>query len=156
MERDPLFQKHTLPFTARVSVTVQGIDARDDGTLRDWKKAGSPRPRALPRPEQDPITREVATDLEVCFPDAPDKAADFALPVTREESLKCMEHFVEERLPHFGTWQDLMIEGEPDMFHSIISPILNIGLLDPLECAKAAQSAFRKGKAPMNTGSKTD
>jgi deoxyribodipyrimidine photolyase-related protein len=124
-------------------------DVENRATLRDWTKAGSPRPRALPRPEQDAITRAVATDLEICFPDAPGKAADFALPVTREDSLKWMDHFVEERLPHFGAWQDLMIEGEPDMFHSIISPMLNIGLLDPLECAKAAESAFRKGKAPL-------
>ena len=125
-------------------------DVENRATLRDWKKAGSPRPRALPRPKQDAITRKVSTDLEVCFPDAPGKAVDFALPVTREDSLKWMEHFVEERLPLFGTWQDLMIEGEPDMFHSIISPMLNIGLLDPLECAKVAESAFRKGKAPLH------
>lgn len=124
-------------------------DAENRGTLGDWKKAGSPLPEKLPRPEQDGLTREVARDLEIHFPSSPGRADDFTLPVTRQESLKWLDHFVKERLPDFGTWQDLMLQGEPDMFHSIISPMLNIGLLDPLECARAAEAAYRKGGAPL-------
>ena len=125
-------------------------DTENRGTLGDWKKAGSPLPDALPRPAQDAITREVAEDLEKAFPKAPGKARDFALPVTRTESLAWLDHFIARRLPDFGTWQDLMTQGEADMFHSILSPMLNIGLLDPLECAKAAERAFREGKAPLH------
>ena len=124
-------------------------DAENRGTLGDWKKAGSPLPGSLPRPAQDALTREVAEDLASAFPDAPGKDHDFALPVTRGESLAWLDVFITRRLPDFGTWQDLMLEGEADMFHSIISPMLNIGLLDPLECAKAAESAYRKGKVPL-------
>ena len=125
-------------------------DSENRATLRDWEKAGSPLPEPLPRPKQDAITREAGRDLETFFPKAPGKADDFALPVTREESLAWFEHFLEKRLPQFGTWQDLMVQGEPDMFHSIISPMLNIGLLDPLECAKGAEAAYRRGKAPLH------
>lgn len=129
-------------------------DTENRATLRDWKKAGSPRPKTiagmLPRPEQDDITRAVASDIERYYPKAPGNASDFALPVTREESLRWLEDFITKRLPHFGTWQDLMVQGEADMFHSIISPMLNIGLLDPLECAKAAESAHATGRAPLH------
>jgi deoxyribodipyrimidine photolyase-related protein len=125
-------------------------DVENRATLRDWKKAGSPLPDPLPWPKQDAITRDVALDLERHFPEAPGRAEDFALPVTRKESLEWLGHFIEKRLPDFGTWQDLMIQGEPDMFHSIISPMLNIGLLDPLECAQAAESAYRKGDVPLH------
>ena len=124
-------------------------DAENRATFREWKKAGSPLPPKLLRPRQDEITQQVAADLERHFPEALGKADDFALPVTRRESLDWLEHFVAERLPRFGTWQDLMVEGEPDLFHSIISPMLNIGLLDPLECAKAAETACRNGKVPL-------
>jgi deoxyribodipyrimidine photolyase-related protein len=130
------------------------FDAENRATLRDWKKAGSPLPEtisgSLPRPKQDDITRAVAADLETYFPKAPGKAADFALPVTRKESLTWLGDFIAKRLSNFGTWQDLMVQGEPDMFHSIISPMLNIGLLEPLECAKAAESAYKKGLAPLH------
>ena len=128
-------------------------DAENRGTFPDWKKAGSPLPERIagtpPRPPLDSLTREVAADLETWFPSAPGKAADFAIPVTRMASLQWLEHFIAKRLPDFGTWQDLMIQGKPDMFHSIISPMLNIGLLDPLECAKAAEAAYRGGKVPL-------
>jgi len=125
-------------------------DAENRGTFRDWEKAGKPIPGPVPRKTPDQITREVAADLERFFPDSIGKAEDFALPVTRADALAWLEHFVSERLPDFGTWQDLMIEGEADMFHSILSPMLNIGLLDPLECAKAAEQACRNGKAPLH------
>lgn len=125
-------------------------DIENRATLRDWIKAGSPLPDSLPRPKHDSITREVAADLEIHFPKAIGKAEDFTLPVTRGASLAWLEHFVRNRLPDFGTWQDLMIEGESDMFHSILSPMLNIGLLDPLECAKAAELAYREGNAPLH------
>lgn len=129
-------------------------DAENRATIRDWKKAGSPLPEtisgSLPRPKQDDITRAVAADLETYFPKAPGNAADFALPVTRQESLTWLSDFIAKRLSNFGTWQDLMVQGEPDMFHSIISPMLNIGLLEPLECAKAAESAYKKGVAPLH------
>lgn len=125
-------------------------DSENRATLRDWEKVEKPIPGPLPRKAPDHITREVAADLDRFFPEATGEAGDFALPVTRREALGWLDHFVSERLPNFGTWQDLMIEGEADLFHSILSPMLNIGLLDPLECAKAAERAFREGKAPLH------
>jgi deoxyribodipyrimidine photolyase-related protein len=125
-------------------------DAENRATFRDWEKGGKPTPGPLPPKKPDQITRDVAPDLERFFPKAIGKAEDFALPVTRAEALAWLEHFVSKRLADFGTWQDLMIEGESDMFHSILSPMLNIGLLDPLECAKAAEQAYRDGKAPLH------
>jgi deoxyribodipyrimidine photolyase-related protein len=125
-------------------------DIENRATFADWKKAGMPRPKKLLRLQQDEITREVARELEVIYPDAPGKAADFALPVTRAESLKTLRDFIESRLSEFGTWQDLMVAEEGDLFHSILSPILNIGLLDPMECALAAERALKEGKAPLH------
>ena len=125
-------------------------DAENRATFRDWEKAGKPIPEPLPREAPDQITREVAADLEHFFPGAIGKAEDFALPVTRSDALAWLKHFVTRRLPEFGTWQDLMVSGEADMFHSILSPLLNIGLLDPLECAKVAEQAHRDGKAPLH------
>ena len=35
------------------------------------------------------------------------------------------------------------------MWHSLLSPALNLGLLDPLECVEAAERAYRDGDAPI-------
>ena len=125
-------------------------DQENRATYADWKKAGMPRPKKSLRLEQDEITRDVARELEVIYPDAPGKAADFALPVTRKEALDSLREFIDSRLPEFGTWQDLMVSEDGDLFHSILSPMLNIGLLDPMECALAAEKSCKAGKAPLH------
>ena len=55
----------------------------------------------------------------------------------------------ERRLPDFGRWQDAMLNGESWMWHSLLGSSLNLGLLDPLECARAAERAYRSGDAPL-------
>ena len=42
-----------------------------------------------------------------------------------------------------------MLQGEPFMWHSLLSSSLNLGLLDPLECVEAAERAYRDGDAPI-------
>ena len=44
-----------------------------------------------------------------------------------------------------------MVEGQQILFHSVLSPLLNIGLLTPQECIQAAEKAYREGKAPLNS-----
>ncbi len=51
---------------------------------------------------------------------------------------------------HFA--QDLRRQGEPHLFHSVLSPLLNLGLLTPGECVEAAIGAYKRGAAPLNSG----
>jgi deoxyribodipyrimidine photolyase-related protein len=75
----------------------------------------------------------------------------FALPVTRAEALAFLDDFVEHRLPNFGPYEDAMVSGAPTLFHSLISPLINIGLLERDECCTAAERAYREGRAPLNS-----
>ena len=56
---------------------------------------------------------------------------DLKYPVTRKESEVWFQNFLEKKLKNFGTYQDAIIEEKNFLFHSIISPMFNIGLLDP-------------------------
>jgi deoxyribodipyrimidine photolyase-related protein len=67
-------------------------------------------------------------------------------PATRTEALSALQHFIEHRLADFGTYEDAMLAGDRTMAHSVLSPALNLGLLHPLECVRAAESAYRAGK----------
>jgi deoxyribodipyrimidine photolyase-related protein len=70
-------------------------------------------------------------------------------PVTRAEATAALRAFVRDRLPTFGPHQDAMIAADPVMAHSLLSPALNLGLLDPVECAHAAEDAYRAGQVPL-------
>ncbi len=64
--------------------------------------------------------------------------------------LKALDHFISEALPFFGDVQDAMKRGEPFLYHGLVSPYLNAGLLTAREVCLAAESAYRKGAAPLN------
>ncbi|MAW84957.1 MAG: cryptochrome/photolyase family protein [Phyllobacteriaceae bacterium] len=74
----------------------------------------------------------------------------FSYPVTRRQALHYLDWFVKQALPRFGTFQDAMKQGEPLLFHSHLSALINCGLLDPRECCRRAEDAFHAGDAPLN------
>lgn len=85
------------------------------------------------------------------FPKNPGNAADMWLPVDRTTALKWLRSFIVERLPSFGFYGDTIVEDEPFLFHSVLSPMLNLGLLTPRECVEAAIAAHEGGDSPLNS-----
>ena len=49
-----------------------------------------------------------------------------------------MRHFLAHALPFFGDYQDAMLNDNRFLYHAILSPYLNAGLLTPLEICEAA------------------
>jgi deoxyribodipyrimidine photolyase-related protein len=74
----------------------------------------------------------------------------FAWPVTAAQASIALDDFIARCLPGFGDWQDAMAEGAPFLFHSLIAPALNLGLLAPLDVCRRAEAAWRAGAAPLN------
>ncbi len=98
----------------------------------------------------DAITQQVIDDVAQ-IDTAWGNGDGFALAVTREDALRCLDDFVRHRLPQFGPYEDAMVAGEPVLFHSLLSPLLNIGLLGRDEVCAAAEQAWREGRAPLNS-----
>ncbi|TVR11363.1 MAG: cryptochrome/photolyase family protein [Salinarimonadaceae bacterium] len=107
-------------------------------------------PPAHPRFSPDALTREVMDLVAARFPDHFGDLEPFGWAVTRHEALRALDVFVSERLSGYGDYQDAMKQGEPFLFHSLISPYLNVGLLTPLEVCRAAVAAWERGQAPLN------
>ncbi len=103
-------------------------------------------------PTEDEIDEEVRADLDrwtdegVRFVGA-DGPRRFA--ATRAEAVAALDHFVRDRLPNFGPYEDAALSGDPWMAHSLLSAPLNLGLLDPLEVVRAAEDAYTEGHAPI-------
>ncbi|MEB3887476.1 cryptochrome/photolyase family protein [Lyngbya sp. CCY1209] len=104
-----------------------------------------------PHFEPDDITREVMERVrELPFP-LYGSLDDFGWAVTRDGARAVLEYFLDECLPTFGPYQDAMVTGEETMWHGLISPYLNLGLLQPLEVVRAAQEAYRTRDLPLNS-----
>jgi deoxyribodipyrimidine photolyase-related protein len=98
----------------------------------------------------DEITREVMALVAGRFGAHFGDVAGFAWPVTARQARAALEDFITHRLPRFGDYQDAMAAGQPTLFHALVSTSLNIGLLDPMEACRAAEDAWRDGRAPLN------
>jgi deoxyribodipyrimidine photolyase-related protein len=98
----------------------------------------------------DAVTKDVITLVDKLFPNHIGTLENFGWAVTRADALSALHHFIKDCLPNFGDFQDAMKQGEPFLFHSIIAPYLNCGLLTPREVCSAAEQAWKRGKAPLN------
>ena len=65
----------------------------------------------------------------------------FRWAVTRAQALEVLEHFIATRLDGFGPYQDAMVTGEPTLWHALLSPYLNLGLLQPLAVVRQLEHA---------------
>jgi deoxyribodipyrimidine photolyase-related protein len=67
------------------------------------------------------------------FADHPGTVSDFRWPTTRKQALAWLDDFIESRLVQFGPFEDALTTRSETVFHSLLSPYLNIGLLTPDE-----------------------
>ncbi|MEK8031983.1 cryptochrome/photolyase family protein [Ideonella sp. DXS29W] len=115
---------------------------------------GAEGPGPLParsRFEPDEMTREVIQLVQARFASHPGALQHFDWPVTREQALQALDQFIEQRLPLFGRYEDAMWPGEPWLYHSQLSAALNLKLLNAREVVQAAESAYRRGHAPLQS-----
>lgn len=112
-------------------------------------------PRDLELPKRlrfppDAETGRVIEMVEARFPDNFGTLDGFGWATTRKDALKALKEFVGAALESFGDYQDAMKEGGPFLFHGLISPYLNAGLLTAREVCEAAEAAYDEGRAPLN------
>ncbi len=113
---------------------------------------GAPAPY---RPREDDIDAEVRRDLDRWERDGEvgfvGRDGPRLFPATRREALNALRRFVDTRLAGFGPHEDAMLAADPVMSHSLLSSSLNLGLLDPEECVRRAEAAYREGRAPLGS-----
>ncbi|MEL7429394.1 MAG: cryptochrome/photolyase family protein, partial [Pseudomonadota bacterium] len=104
----------------------------------------------IKRFEPDEITKDVIKLVGERFDDHFGELEPFWFAVTADQANEVLDHFLEHALERFGDYQDAMLTGERFLFHSLLSPYINCGLLDPLKVCQRIEKAYRDGKAPLN------
>jgi deoxyribodipyrimidine photolyase-related protein len=98
----------------------------------------------------DAETLAVIAMVERHFPDNFGEIMPFGYAVTQEGAQAALAHFIAHSLPHFGDYQDAMLEGAPFLYHAVIGLYLNTGLLAPLAVCQAVEAAYQRGHTPLN------
>jgi deoxyribodipyrimidine photolyase-related protein len=66
----------------------------------------------------------------------------FGWAVTRAQALDVLDTFITTRLDTFGPYEDAMVTGQETLWHSLLSPYINLGLLNPLEIVQRVEAAY--------------
>ncbi len=90
-------------------------------------------PPALPSAPWNAHVEDVAAIVKREFADHPGNADDFGWPTTRQQAEEWLDDFIAQRLAQFGPYEDAMTTRSPTVFHSVLSPCLNLGLLTPAD-----------------------
>ncbi|MEM1055656.1 MAG: cryptochrome/photolyase family protein [Bacteroidota bacterium] len=96
---------------------------------------------ALPEMSHDDIVQEAMDYVEEHFPDHVGQSGPLPYPTTHEAASDWLTAFVRERFDRFGPYEDAVEPGQSSLYHGVLTPMLNIGLLTPQQVLDAALDA---------------
>jgi len=83
------------------------------------------------------------------LPNPATAASLFPYPVTRTDALTSLRDFCQNRLHAFGDYQDALDPTRPFLFHAVLTPALNIGLITPKEVLEAVLHRHEAEPLPL-------
>ncbi|MEM9216368.1 MAG: cryptochrome/photolyase family protein [Cyanobacteria bacterium P01_F01_bin.150] len=112
------------------------------------KKLEPPSIPALSHPDH---VAKVSKLVDTLFADHPGDSASFWLPTTRSKSLDWLEQFLEQRFDNFGAYEDAITSRSDIVYHSVLSPLLNMGIVTPMEVIERAIAFAEEHDIPLNS-----
>ncbi len=100
-------------------------------------------------PDADEVDARASVLAE--FPDHYGTLDQIIWPTSHGDAAEWLESFLCERFERFGTYEDAIVEGEALLWHSALTPMLNIGLLTPRQILDAVQDHLDAHDVPINS-----
>ena len=75
----------------------------------------------------------------------------FAYPVTHGQAECWLDDFLEQRLVDFGAYEDAISQTHRVMWHGVLTPMLNCGLLTPQQILDRTLQRAEAGDVPLNS-----
>ena len=103
----------------------------------------------IPKLKATSHTNQLKKFIELNFKDHPGNTENFWFPTTRLEAQKQLDRFLKERIKLFGDYEDAVSYKSNTMFHSALSPLINLGLITPEEVLIKLKKI--ESKVPINS-----
>lgn len=100
-------------------------------------------------PKSSPYSEEAREYVRQHFPNSIGEDRELMVPHHEAEALPWLQKFLDERLALFGDFEDAIDRNESVLFHSVLTPMLNIGLLSPEQIVE--ETLKRQSQVPMNS-----
>lgn len=112
----------------------------------------SKKPPAVHFPKPNEHWKEACGYVEKNFPKNYGSINnDFAYPTTFSESNKWLTEFLKTRMEEFGPYEDALVANESILHHSVLTPMLNVGLITPGQVLDETGAFAGKNSIPLNS-----
>ncbi|MEM9943230.1 MAG: cryptochrome/photolyase family protein [Planctomycetota bacterium] len=101
--------------------------------------------------KRDSIDQSAVEYVEERFGDNFGELSELYFPTSHRDAKKWLTYFLEYRFTQFGAYEDAIVEGESWLWHSILTPALNIGLLTPDQVVKTTLKFAESYEIPINS-----
>lgn len=109
-------------------------------------------PPAIQYPDADEFYTEARAYVALNFPDNIGELPAYSLyPTSFEESRKWLLQFLEQRFAEFGTYEDAIVAEHSILNHSVLTPMLNVGLITPKNIIEQSIKYASENTIPINS-----
>ncbi|MBM3920442.1 MAG: cryptochrome/photolyase family protein [Sphingomonadales bacterium] len=127
---------------------VGGQWTYDTDNRKRYPKGQTPPPLLFP--DENEFTREAISYTEQHFPNNPGSLTEkFIYSVNHTDTEKWLQHFLSHRFHDFGPYEDALVQKQHWLHHSVLTPMLNSGLLTPQQIIDAAIEYSDKHPIPL-------
>lgn len=96
-------------------------------------------------------TEETIQYVDKHFSENYGNSEEFNYPINHEDAIRHLDDFIENKLYNFGDYEDAISTKYDKIYHSILTPALNIGLLNPDFIIKRVLDYHEKSPIPLNS-----
>ena len=100
----------------------------------------------LPKVTQNHYIEDAIDYVHTHFKDNYGSTDNFIYPIDHTSSVKWLNQFLEKKLDHFGPYEDAVSTEHDFVFHSVLTPMMNIGLLRDAEVVSISYDYYKHHK----------
>ena len=147
------YKKQRKKFTLLLDKSDEPIGGKWTFDTENRKKyPKSKTPPAIHFPEPSKYWEEAVAYIEKNFKQNPGTLRKERIyPITHSEAKDWLKQFLEYRFHDFGAYEDAIVAGQSFLNHSLLSPLLNTGLLRPEEVISETISFTDAAEIPINS-----
>jgi deoxyribodipyrimidine photolyase-related protein len=101
--------------------------------------------------KHDDLDQDAKQHVEKNFKANPGTLDELFYPTSHAQAKKWLRHFLKHRLENFGAYEDAIVENESWLWHSVLTPMLNVGLLTPQMVVDETLKFAKKNESPLNS-----
>ena len=105
----------------------------------------------LPEIVRDSIDEAARDHVLKRYPHNPGSIDTLHYPSSHQAACEWLDAFLHHRFQRFGDYEDAIVQGENWLWHAVLTPMLNIGLLTPQQVLESALQHADEHEVPINS-----